>query len=367
MKIIILTGRFGLGHYMAAQAIEQQLHHTLQAEIEIIDWMKYASPKYSERYYKLYTLIVDKGSKLYNKRYLRQENKKINKKPELYHYFMWQFTKFLQVKKPDVIITTLPLCAQLVSCYKEKYELKLPLITCVTDITGHSEWISKHTNLYLVGSETVKNKFIEKGVNSSIIHVTGIPVRLEFDTDIRDLEYRNFSKRRKSLLVMGGGLGILPKDDCFYEGLNSLHNMEVTIITGNNRVLYHRLHNKYQNLTVLGYVENVFDYLKKSDAIVTKPGGITVFEAIHAEVPILAWNPFLQQEIYNADFINEAKIGRIITGDSNECIDQIRSAMEDEMLRRMYQDNMRKLKKDYEGQNISLISYLSYESKPVLV
>lgn len=347
MKIIIMTGRFGMGHFMAAQAIKKILDNSpVAAEIEIIDWLEYATPKYAGQLYRLFGFAVNNVSKLYNQRYKWLENKRTNRKPELYHYFMKQFTKFLMEKQPDIIISTLPVCSQVVSWYKEKMQSNLPLITCVTDITGHSEWISRKTDLYFVGSGIVKEKLVSKGVPLKQIYITGIPVNPLFDnvplnkTDVCEPKSRN-------ILVMGGGLGMLPGNTEFYENLSQLTNTKVTVITGQNTELYGKLSGRYDNLKAVGFVHNVYEYMREADMIVSKPGGITTFEAINAEVPIIALNPVLQQELYNAEFIHEVQIGTVIEGNTSECLIDIERLLLDGNQLRIYKDNMKKLKNKF--------------------
>ncbi len=345
MKVCILTGKFGMGHLAAAQAIKQQIDaSTLDADIEIIDWLQYATPRFADKYYSFYSFLVKNGRGFYNTWYRFFENRKTNQKPELSSYSTLCFSKLMEERKPDLIISTLPLCSQTVSFYKEKTNCSIPLITCVTDITGHSEWISKNTELYLVGSHVVKEKFIEKGVSPEKIHVTGIPVRLDFIKN-SSFKRRNKDNSIKKLLFMGGGLGMLPDDLEFYYNLNLLPDIEVTVITGKNDKLYHHLIGRYENIKVLGFIENIGDYMRQADLIVTKPGGITTFEAIHSEVPIIALNPYLQQEIYNANYIEEMHIGTVVNGNSSRCLQDLISILEHEKL-----DNYRYHIKQIKGQ-----------------
>jgi UDP-N-acetylglucosamine:LPS N-acetylglucosamine transferase len=351
MKICILTGKFGMGHLSASMALKQQIEDSsLNAEVEVIDWLQYVSPRLAEKYYLFFTLLVNKGSGLYNTRYRFLENKKTDQKPELSHYFLWCFSKFMEEKKPDLIISTVPICSQIVSRYKERYACAIPLVTCVTDITGHSEWISKNTELYLVGSRTVREKFLMKGVPAEKIHETGIPVRSEFISSVNEKGYENHCK--KKLLIMGGGLGILPENPQFYEKLSFLPNTDITLITGKNTKLLQHLSGKYPNIRVLGFVNNIYDYMKQADAIITKPGGISTFEAIQAEVPILAIKPFLQQEIYNAQYIEEMQLGTVIDVSSSNCIEDITSLLETRQLN-LYRNNIRKLKRHLEYGHIT--------------
>ncbi|HWT26574.1 MAG TPA: glycosyltransferase [Mobilitalea sp.] len=354
MNIVIMTGKFGMGHYVAAQAIKQQIElSNIEANVEVIDWFQYLSPKHADKFYHLFTVIVSKGCKLYNKRYVFLENRKTNQKPELSRYFLVHFARFIEDKKPDMIITTLPFCSQITSLYKERHNIAFPLITCVTDISGHSEWISKNTDFYLVGSHSVKERFIKKGVRPEVIFETGIPVRVEFEHIFSQITNTDLKHNRRAL-IMGGGLGILPENEHFYEGLNNLKDCEITVITGKNERLYQRMKGKYDRLKILGYVSNVYDYMRGADIIVSKPGGITIFEAIHAEIPILALNPCLQQEINNAKYIQEMQIGSVTCGSSKQCLEAIVQFLYSDKLSD-YQMKQRLLKEHLMDNNISQI------------
>ena len=94
---------------------------------------------------------------------------------------------------------------------------------------------------------------------------------------------------------MGGGLGLLPRKDSFYEALDALPGVRTTLITGGNQKLYDRLHGRYGHIEVLGFTDKVYEYMARADLLLSKPGGITLFETITSELPILAWEPFLQQ------------------------------------------------------------------------
>lgn len=343
MKIIILTGKFGMGHMMAAYAIKQHIDSScLNSKVEVVDWLDYISPKIAEKYYHFFHFLVSKGNKLYNARYRLLENKNADQKPELNAFFQRCFHKFIKEKKPDMVISTLPLCSQIMSRYKEETGSIIPLITCVTDITGHSEWINKNTNLYLVGSKIVADKFMAKGVLRDKIVETGLPVRLSFVKDHTSYK-RSDSERPRTILIMGGGLGMLPKTLDFYHGLDRLPNTKVTIITGKNTDLFESLNGRFQHIKVLGYVQNVHNYMRQADIIITKPGGITTFEAIYAQLPIFALNPLLQQEIYNAEFIEKMGIGTVIRGNCAQCLEQIENALQYSLLE-SYRNNIQNLK-----------------------
>ena len=94
----------------------------------------------------------------------------------------------------------------------------------------------------------------------------------------------------------------------------------------------------------MGFTDRVYDYMARANLMLSKPGGITLFETIFSELPILAWEPFLQQERNNARFITRYQIGRIAAKEPEACVEAIRRLLyDDKALRRMGQ-NMRLLK-----------------------
>ena len=152
---------------------------------------------------------------------------------------------------------------------------------------------------------------------------------------------------------LGGGLGLLPKRDSFYEALDALPGVHTTIITGNNRKLYDRLAGKYAHIEVLGFTDRVYDYMARADLVLTKPGGITLFETIFSELPILAWEPFLEQEKNNARFLVKRGLGRVAAKEPEECLSAIRALIYDDETLEWMAGNMRAMKGQLEEESLN--------------
>lgn len=71
------------------------------------------------------------------------------------------------------------------------------------------------------------------------------------------------------------------------------------------------------NVEVCGYIEDIERYYERADLIVTKLGGITMFEAIYTGTPMLLTSPALIQEKANARYIFEKHIGRVISDENS--------------------------------------------------
>lgn len=325
MNILILTGKFGMGHWSASQSLRQQLRQSFpHAAVEVVDFPTYAMPKFSDILYKSFNLMVSHGSPLFNTYYKLTSLGHSDARPPFEGVFLGRLADLLCLHRPDAVIATHPLCAQLVSRLKERGPagLDLPLITCITDVSSHPEWINQGTDCYLVPNHEIRRELAAQGVNPRLVCVTGIPVREEF----RRLPHHEAGKCRE-LLIMGGGLGLLPKDMAFYDALNAIPDTHTTIITGSNQKLLRRLQGRFENIQAVGYTSRVWDYMSRADLLVTKPGGITLFEGIFARVPILAWPPVLGQERSNARWMAQAGIGWVAEGVN--CADEIRDLLQD--------------------------------------
>ena len=323
MEILILTGKFGMGHWSAALSIQEQLEREGH-QAQVVDFFAYALPETAPALYRGFNLLVTYGGGIYNLFHRMKRN--AEGEVPLASQFTRRLAGLLAVTRPDVVVSTHPVCSGVVARYKAERTSALPLVTCVTDITSHSEWIHPGTDRYLVAGEDVKTALVRKGVDAERVTVTGIPVRAQFSSELRRMD------GPRQLLIMGGGLGLMPRKDSFYEALNALPGVHTTILTGKNQKLYDRLAGKYGNIEVVAFTDRVYEYMGRAHLMLSKPGGITTFEAIAAQLPMLAWEPFLEQERENARFLVAHGLGRVVPKDEEDCLAAIRACIHDDVL-----------------------------------
>ena len=323
MEILILTGKFGMGHWSAALSIQEQLEREGH-QAQVVDFFAYALPETAPALYRGFNLLVTYGGGIYNLFHRMKRN--AEGEVPLASQFTRRLAGLLAVTRPDVVVSTHPVCSGVVARYKAERTSALPLVTCVTDITSHSEWIHPGTDRYLVAGEDVKTALVRKGVDAERVTVTGIPVRAQFSSELRRMD------SPRQLLIMGGGLGLMPRKDSFYEALNALPGVHTTILTGKNQKLYDRLAGKYENIEVVAFTDRVYEYMGRAHLMLSKPGGITTFEAIAAQLPMLAWEPFLEQERENARFLVAHGLGRVVPKDEEDCLAAIRACIHDDVL-----------------------------------
>ncbi|WP_460292558.1 hypothetical protein [Clostridium tertium] len=86
--------------------------------------------------------------------------------------------------------------------------------------------------------------------------------------------------------------------------------------------------------------------MERSDLLITKPGGISTFEAIYTTTPLYIIKPFLSQEIGNAEFIERMLIGKIAWEDNSNISEDIISLISNERLLEEMKYNMQLLKNE---------------------
>lgn len=340
---LIITGRFGMGHISAANAIKEELlKNDSNLNVKTVDFIEYLFPALGEMVYKIFNFLTKHFNRLYN--FINRLDEKF-KIEFMGSWLERKIDRLIKEQKPELVVSTWPVGARYIGKYMQKTGNKIPLITCVTDIGAHREWVSECTDAYLVGDERTAEDLMLYGVPKESIFISGIPVCQRFDKP-RELK----SNKKREILIMGGGLGLIPDSDNVLRTLLDMDNTHVTVITGNNIALLDEISRKYPTITALGYTTNVDEYMREADILITKAGGITVFEAIHSETPLLLFKPFLSQEESNADFAIRNEIGILL--DTNNLNKQLLEINESYI--KIMQENMRNLKAEYKRRDISM-------------
>lgn len=341
MNVLILSSQFGMGHQMAAKAIGEEIKKQNEdARVTELDLLTYCYPRVSRYIFKLFHMLVEHCYGIYNMVYKLSGKMKVDIKPSGITVYK-KLQKLMDEYEPDMIVCTLPLCAKSIASYIEKTGCRIPLVTCITDISIHPEWITPQTDAYLAPTNEVKESLVERGTAPENVFVTGIPVRQQF--------LENTGKQRDKVtkvLIMGGGLGIIPNLDELIDMLHHTPGVSATIITGKNQKAYETWHGKYDDIEVLGYTENMSDHVKEADLVITKAGGITLFELIHCEVPLFVIHPFLEQEVNNARYAQEHGIARVIWDKTTDFTGVLKEFLSDDRQWQEMKKNMRRVKRE---------------------
>ncbi|MGI6736254.1 MAG: MGDG synthase family glycosyltransferase [Anaerovoracaceae bacterium] len=354
MNVLIITGEFGNGHTAAAKALRQELlHEDPHCRVVIADLVRYLCPRCSRLVYGAFNRMAEHANWLYNAiNHIGEKSRQLPMKG----LFSEKFQELIDRHAPDLIISTWPIGARYIGAYKEYTGSRIPYITCITDVAPNYEWISSASDAYLVGDRMTRERLMRMGVDRKKIFVSGIPVRHDFLLDrapFRCTEEDGGEEGCRRILIMGGGLGLMPGIDELLHIFAAWPDLRTTVITGRNEKLKQRLKKAWPRADIRGYVASPAACMRRADWLVTKAGGITTFEAIHAGTPMLILPPFLEQERDNAAFIERRKIGRILFADRNLWAEQIAALLRDPAAGAEIAAQMRSLRREFAAQRLS--------------
>lgn len=313
-KLLILSGDLGDGHKQAANALQEAARqHCPGMEVEIVDFMEWAHPKLHHVGRYCYTQWVTKFPSMYG--YLFRKTRGDNPVSSLFKkiklYTFERLAKLIREIEPTIIVSTFPPAAAGISLFKAQGLTDLPTVTVITDHTDHSYWLHPNTNLYIVGSEHVKQALVRQQIEESRIAVTGIPILPRFDVPFDKKALREkygLDPEAPVVLMMGGGLGMIAKEcsSLLLKG-DMLESVQWIVVCGHNDKLKQQLEadlaDVRSRVMLTGYVTNVPEFMALSDLLITKPGGLTTSEAVALELPMLLYKPLPGQEQDNCEFL----------------------------------------------------------------
>ncbi len=319
------------GHHKATLAIEAALKQ-LDPPIEIlnVNAFRYTTPISEKIINSIYIGVIKRTPRiwqyLYDNPSVIKNTAKIKK---TIHKFNSSKLKILIDKfAPDCIVCTQAYpCGMIADC-KKTYNLGIPLIGVLTDYAPHSFWIYDSVDYYIVPAEEVKLRFMQKGVEERKIINFGIPIEPKF-VEIKNKERiankLGLSLNKPIILIMGGGQGLGPikKVVKYIKSLDL--QLQIIVTCGTNRKLLKWIKKKAKKsekrILALEYTETIDELMEIASLIITKPGGLTISEALAKGLPLVLINPIPGQEAANANFLT--KKGAAVKIDNPEEIPNI--------------------------------------------
>lgn len=324
-KILIISVSTGSGHVRAAEAVHKTAKIKFpEMEITHIDMMDYVSLPLKNTVLDSYNILAKQLPEIWGLFYKKTNQLKVSKLVQkmaglLNMMNTGPFYNYIKKTQPDVILCThfLPIHAlSTVSHLNEKKPIKIFML--LTDYHNHFFQTWPIVNHYFVSSEKIKWRMVYMGTEEKNITASGIPVDPVFyeEKPVDKLKEKYMANDGKlNILVLSGGQGLIDTDKIISTLFKSKKDLHIFAIAGNNDKLKHKLEKLVPppntHLTVLGWTDKIDEYMRISDLIITKPGGLTTTECIMLQKPIIAISPIPGQEEYNAEYILENKFGVI--------------------------------------------------------
>ncbi len=319
MKVLILSLTVGQGHNSTSKALAEYMQ-AHGATCRILDTYKFLNKLVGETLDKGYTAIGRFSPKLNDSLY--QQAGKVNGKPMMKRYLPFAFAKMTKDKMkayvdgydPDVIVCPHIFSAIIITEMKKDHMIRPGVKTygIVTDFTLHPFWEYTQMDYFITASELMNFEVVRRGIPEEKILPFGIPVRECFNEkeDMQEVRARLGLKDMLTLLVVGGGMGFgdIPG---MVEDLEKMEMAaQIVVICGSNSRLKIKLEkykaglkNSNKELVVLGYTTNINEYMDAADLLITKPGGLSISEALAKGKTMILMEPLPGVETFNLYFL----------------------------------------------------------------
>ncbi|MEV6848472.1 glycosyltransferase [Actinoplanes sp. NPDC051411] len=199
-------------------------------------------------------------------------------------------------------------------------------MTVVTDlVTGHCSWRRNDADVVVVPSRAMQAWYRRAGSAGNRCVDLGLPVAAAFGAGpLPDAARRRLRRRlglggsRFVVVLTGGGEGAAKLGRQARALVRRLPDIDVVAICGRNERVRRSLERfalrTGARLTVRAYVDNMADWVRSADVLVTKAGPGTIAEATCCATPLLITWHVPGQERGNAEVLVAAGAGRRVRG-----------------------------------------------------
>ena len=313
-RVLILHASVGAGHRRAAEAVAAAFALRTPGQIEVADVLDYANPVFRRAYVQSYVQLTDKLPAMWGYVYAHTDRDLFRFTSGLRTYIdrVWirGLRKLLQTYDPRVIVCTHFLPVEILAQRKGRAHIEQPLYCVLTDYAAHAFWSYRHVDRYFVATDDTRNQLVQRGITSSIVQVTGIPIYPAFAQPKAQAATRPHWLVRPDqplIVLFGGGLDASRVRTIVKGLLDSSINGTLVVVAGRNQSLLAELSDLKGRpgleLQKLGMIDKVDDLVVAADLVITKAGGLIVSEVLARGRPMVIFDPIPGQEESNTDYL----------------------------------------------------------------
>lgn len=322
-RILILHASLGAGHLTAAKALSEAFSYFPDVEVLCEDSLAYANSLYRNTVTQAYKQLSEKIPQLYKAFYEGSDISDLDKSldsnliwAKLERPFFKELGQFVRDVDPDAIVCVQQIPSRLLQLLEQEDQLSKPQYVVITDVIAHSTWINYGVDGYFLPNSLSANLLIQRGVKPEVLHVTGIPVRLEISTPKTKAGMRSrhdLPLHQPVVSVFAGGLNPRRVQAMVADLLQSPMPITLVLVAGRNEKLVDiwedLVDGPHVQLRKLELIDYVDDLVVASDLIITKAGGLITSEILARGTPMVIVDPIPGQEEQNADVIAAAGAG----------------------------------------------------------
>jgi UDP-N-acetylglucosamine:LPS N-acetylglucosamine transferase len=296
-RVLVLSADIGEGHDLPARIIKADLEEEVPgAKVEIANGL--------EAMGKILSAVVRGGSRF-----------TFRWTPWLFDLQYWLITKFAPTRwlahhlnywlgargllrliaahEPDVIISTYPGVTAVLGMLREHRQLEIPVQSAITDLAGLRYWVHPGVDMHFVTHpESIEE--VERLAGPGSVEWMRPPISSDFlmPRTRRDArEALDVPAHARLVLVSGGGWGVGDLEGAIECALADEDTL-VVCIAGRNEAAREKLEQRFRDneqVRILGFTEQMSDWMAAADAMIHGTAGLTVLEAHIRGCPVVSY------------------------------------------------------------------------------
>ncbi len=213
--------------------------------------------------------------------------------------------------QPDIVIATQTSASAPMAYMKQHKMFNGKFVIAFSDYHFHPYWFYKEADYYLVNIQEQVRDLQKFGVPQDKISVCGITLKPYEPVDPEVVKQKLSVQGKDVVLMSSGSLGIGFSEKLmlsYAEELKKINsNYELVVVCGKNEEMRAHLAGeaieKQLPMTVLGFYEPMAELYSITKVFLTKPGGLTVAEALRDNVQMLITHFLPGQEELNYEYL----------------------------------------------------------------
>ena len=314
-RILILTVPHGASHQRAANALRTALLEIRPgATVAVEDALDHCA-SWFRAYYNSYTIPLKYWPSLWGRIERTQDKRGATSPDWLNRRGAEPLFRFIQSFSPDVVIAMEVGICELAAMFKRERAAQFRLVG-VELMDFHPSWVQPEVDLYLTTHDDLGAELVAAGAPANKVVTTGQPI----DPAFLSLPDKASARKRLGLdldaptiLVLFGGAGIAKPRRAIKELSKLKELFQAIFITGRNKrleIALRKYGRRLPHCCVLGWVNNMQEWMAAADFLISKPGGSTLTEAFVCGLPMLAFDPHPGNEERTCQWIEQWGVGR---------------------------------------------------------
>ncbi len=349
-RVLVLTASYGSGHNRVAETLAAEFRRAGACAAVVDHFHDLVHPAFDRTSRALYYSILRRAPVLWGVAYWLGDQLSVSSPllMGLNRLGARKLARRMRAEPPDHVVSVHPTPVAALSVLRSRGVRIPPHTTVFTDFVAHTQWIHSNVDRYCVPAGEIAHDLTARGMPRERVEVTGIPVGHEFAQGADRAAARlalGLSPRLPVLLLMDGSGGGFGRLEVATRTLIEMEQpLQAVVVTGREEALEARLRRMVAGhegrVKVFGYVDNVRQLMGAADFLVSKAGGLTLAEALAADLPVICFGSLPGQEARNERFAAMAGVALVASSEA-QLQRVVASALRDPVLLRNIRDRIR--------------------------